>query len=363
MSAIAVSRNLHFSLHILLTVFLTSLQSKTFIDLPVRDYLWGYEDQLFRTAKPFASLKHNLPFDKFGIFATRNGLNEDRITMHTGTDDMKKIGLIERVNGAEVRKIWGDERCDKVYGTDGSMFPPHWIERPNDAPLYVYAKDVCRQMPFRYERRDFSNGIPTFRYKIPSNLFTWTSNNDSCFCPKESNDSISRRCPPTGIFNVSTCKFDTPLLVSFPHFYSGDESLFQRIDGLTPRLEHQENYIDLHQRLGITVATRMKFQLNLQVHKVAGLPFTGELGDGLILPLVWFDSQVDDLPQSVQQVLQRGHYLVNAVEAGFQWCSLVGLVLSFGALVAAFKKDERIDVKLDSPRNQKTNQVEDAVGT
>lgn len=83
--------------------------------------------------------------------------------MNTGVNDMRNIGLIEQVNGMRDRKVWGDERCDAVYGTDGSMFPPHWIESPRDTELHIYAKDACLQLPFRYERRDYSNGIPTFR--------------------------------------------------------------------------------------------------------------------------------------------------------------------------------------------------------
>lgn len=125
------------------------------------------------------------------------------------------------------------------------MFPPHWIKQPNKT-LFIYAKDFCRKMPFHYDHRNFSNGIPTLRYKLPSNVFTSTRNKDSCFCPKESHDSIIRTCPPTGTLNVSACKFGTPMIASFPHFYLGNESLFEKIVGLEPRQERHESYIDLH---------------------------------------------------------------------------------------------------------------------
>ncbi|XP_076618654.1 scavenger receptor class B member 1 [Colletes latitarsis] len=348
MSTLAFSRNLPYAVQLALTMFLSGLRSKTFLELPVGEYLWGYEDKLFQVAKPFASLKHHLPFDEFGILAFRNGVNEDRITMNTGVQDLRNIGLIERVNGENDRKIWGDERCDRVYGTDGSMFPPRWIEPPY-ADIYVYAKDLCRQIPFSYKRRDFSNGIPTLRYKISSNVFTSPRNKDSCFCSKESYDSISGRCPPLGTFNISTCKSGAPFLVSFPHFYSGDESLFKAVDGLAPRPEHRDSYIDLHPRLAVTVATRMKFQLNLEVRKATGVPFAGNLQDGSILPLIWIDSGIEELPESVQDILYRGHYLVNAVEAGFQWCSLIGVILSCGAFVAAFKKEKETESSQHQP--------------
>ncbi|XP_076278202.1 scavenger receptor class B member 1 [Lasioglossum baleicum] len=353
MSMLAFSRNIPYLTQLMLTVLLSSLRSKLFLELPVGEFLWGYEDKLFHMIKPLTSLKVNIPFDKFGVLAFRSGVSEDRITMRTGVDDLENIGLIERVNGVQNRNIWGDEECDKVYGTDGSMFPPHWMERPNNTTLDVYAKEVCRRIPFHFERREYSNGIPTYRYQIPNNFFTTTPDENTCFCPKESNDISFRRCPPTGLFNVSSCGFGSPMLISFPHFYSADESLFDEIDGLTPKQEHRESYLDLHQRLGVTVAARLKFQLNLEVRKATGVPYANHLKDGTILPLIWTDSVIEELPESIKQLLYRSHYLVNAIEAGFQWCSLVGVVLFFGGLVAAYKKDEPHEEKLESPKDQR----------
>lgn len=362
-SMLAFSRNLPYLVQLGLTMVLSSLRSKLFLELPVGEFLWGYEDELFRMIKPYTSFKVNVPNDKFGLLAFRNGVNEDRITMRTGVDDLENIGLIERVNGARNRNVWGDEECDKVYGTDGSMFPPRWIEQPSNATLYVYAKDVCRRIPFRYRSRDYSNGIPTYRFQIPSNFFTTTPDENTCFCPKESNDPASRRCPPSGMFNVSLCRYGSPLLVSFPHFYSADESLFQEIDGLTPKREHCESYIDLHQRLGLTVAARLKLQLNLELRKAVGVPFANHLQDGTILPLIWTDSEVDQLPESVQRMLYRSHYLVNAIEAGFRWCSLIGVILFFGGLVAALKKDESLEEKPEPSRDQPKLLREDVAAT
>ncbi|CAK9815152.1 Scavenger receptor class B member 1 [Anthophora quadrimaculata] len=345
MFTLALSRNFQFFMQILVTIFLTKMRAQPFLELPVGEFLWGYEDKLFQTTKPLASLKHHIPYDKFGILVLKNGLSADRITMHTGTDDHRNLGMIERVNGLDNHRIWEDEECDRVYGTDGSIFPPQWVERPNGT-LHVYMKDFCRQIPLEFERRSFSNGIPTFRYALPSNVFTSSRNKDPCFCSKESYDSTGSKCPPAGIFNVSRCKFDTPMLVSFPHFYSAEQRLLDAIDGLTPRREHRESYIEIHPRLGVTVDMSMKFQLNLEVRKASGVPFAGNLKDGAILPLIWIDSEVDDLPESIQQILYRGHYLVNAVEAGFQWCSLIAAILSIGAFVTAFKRDG-VDEKVD----------------
>ncbi|XP_076387746.1 scavenger receptor class B member 1 [Megachile rotundata] len=341
LAALAFVRDEKYVVQLLATTLLSSVRAKPFVELTVGEYLWGYEDELLRLFKVISSsLKQPMPYEKFGILAMKNGVSADRITMHTGVADLESLGLIQRINGMESHRVWGDERCDRVYGTDGTMFPPHWIEQPNNT-LYVYANDVCRQLPLVYDRRGFSNGIPTLRYKLPSNVFASPSNKDSCFCPKESRDSTARRCPPAGTLNVSACKFGSPMIVSFPHFYAGDESLFQKIDGLNPRRERYESYVELHPRLGIVVGAKMGFQLNLEVRTAIGVPFSGNLEDGSILPLVWIDSSVEDVPESMQQIFYRSHYLVNAIEAGFQWCSLVAVILSFGALFAAIRRDRR----------------------
>ncbi|XP_053971469.1 scavenger receptor class B member 1-like [Hylaeus volcanicus] len=355
MSTLAYSRNLPLPMQLLLTMILSSVSTKPFLKLTVGEYLWGYEDKLFQMAKPFASLKRDLPFDKFGILAFRNAVNEDRITIHTGVGDLGKIGLIERLNGEKVRKIWGNESCDRVYGTDGSMFPPQWIERP-ESDVYIYAKDVCRAMPLRYEGRHISSGIPSLRYKVPSDVFTSTRDENSCFCPKESDDSTTGKCPPLGTFNVSACNFGAPFILSFPHFHSGDKSLFERIDGLTPREEHRESFIDVHPILAVTIATRMKFQVNLEVRKATGVPFAGNLKDGSILPLVWIDSGIEELPEAMQEVFYRGHYVVSGVEAGLQWCSLVCAILSCAAFFATFKKNEETNAGHD-PESTKPSET------
>lgn len=106
----------------------------------------------------------------------------------------------------------------------------------------------------------------------------------------------------------------------------------------------------------------MKMQMNVEVRKAGGMPFVEHLKDGTILPLIWTDSEVEDLPESLQLVLYRAHYLVNAIEAGFQWCSLIGVALSFGALFAVLYKNEheKLDGKLKEKQERKLDMKFDA---
>lgn len=114
----------------------------------------------------------------------------------------------------------------------------------------------------------------------------------------------------------------------------------------------------------MTVTARTKMQMNVELRKAAGVPFVERLKDGAILPLIWTDSEVEELPESLRLTLYRGHYLVNAVEAGFQWCSLIGVVLSFCALAAILNKDRRgeLDAKLDGKLDGKFDGKLDSLG-
>ena len=56
---------------------------------------------------------------------------------------------------------------------------------------------------------------------------------NSCFC-SEGN------CAPSGLFNISSCQFGSPLMMSWPHFYQADPALLEQVVGLNPdRTKHQ----------------------------------------------------------------------------------------------------------------------------
>ena len=77
---------------------------------------------------------------------------------------MDKLGVITQLNGKESRPIWGDEHCDKISGTDGTMFPPKLFQNPNST-LLVYSKEMCRALPLNFHGQSTAQDIPTLRYK------------------------------------------------------------------------------------------------------------------------------------------------------------------------------------------------------
>ena len=98
-----------------------------------------------------------------------------------------------------------------------------------------------------------SGGVPAYRFTPPKNVFenpALTPEND-CFCPH------GPPCNPNGLLNVSLCQYgksysvflmmvknfrdgntillflDSPVVLSFPHFYLADDSYRDAVEGVS----------------------------------------------------------------------------------------------------------------------------------
>lgn len=101
--------------------------------------------------------------------------------------------------------------------------------------------------------------ITGYRFTPPENVFASPDKNpeNMCYCP------AGPPCAPNGLFNVSLCQFgkksfvemkfslckfflDSPVLLSFPHFYLADDSLRTAVNGISPpEKDKHELFIDI----------------------------------------------------------------------------------------------------------------------
>lgn len=56
-----------------------------------------------------------------------------------------------------------------------------------------------------------------------------------------------------------------PLLSSFPHFYLGDPHLYENFEGLQPKEELHETYVDIHPKLAFPLNGVSRFQINIEL--------------------------------------------------------------------------------------------------
>ena len=192
----------------------------------------------------------------------RKGTSPDVITIHTGEDDIKNLSIIDQFNGQHSLNMWSSDECNQIDGTDGSQFPPHYMDKVQK--LNVFIKSFCRKFPLIFDSEvNIFDGIPAWRYKAPLDVFAHpniTAENQ-CYC-----DVNTGVCPPSGVLDVQKC-FNAPIIASMPHFLGGDAKLFKNIIGLNPKEELHRNYADIHPRLAFPISGASRFQINVQIKK------------------------------------------------------------------------------------------------
>lgn len=80
------------------------------------------------------------------LYLQKNGTAADNVTVFTGAEDITKFGLINRFNGKSQLPHWKTDFCNRIDGSDGSIFPPHMN---HNTTLYLYDKDLCRLLPLK----------------------------------------------------------------------------------------------------------------------------------------------------------------------------------------------------------------------
>lgn len=81
-----------------------------------------------------------------------------------------------------------------------------------------------------------------------------------------------------------------------------------------------------------------KLQVNLEVRKAAVVPFLGNLKDGTILPLIWIQSGLDEVPEQIVDIFYKSHFTAGNVEMALQWGSLITMILSLSVIIACLWK-------------------------
>lgn len=56
----------------------------------------------------------------------------------------------------------------------------------------------------------------------------------ACYCPNEA-------CHPSGVLDISGCRFGAPAYISLPHFYKADDTYANAVNGMEPR-EDEYNF-------------------------------------------------------------------------------------------------------------------------
>lgn len=299
-----------------LSSMLNVLNQETFGAHTVNEMLWGYNDTLFKLAKDIMPPEHVLPHDMFGLLAGKNETSDGTFTVFTGKDDITRYATIDNWNGMSKLPHWKTDECNAIHGTDGTAFPPDLT--PNTT-LHIYNPDLCRSIPLVFQKTVQRQGIDGYRFGPPTDLFdsVEAKPENDCFC------TTGPPCSQQGLFNMSACKFGAPLSVSWPHFLHGDPKLLEDVEGLSPNRDLHEFYIDLQPKLAVALGAKARLQINLQLSTVEDIKQVAGIRE-MVLPIFWFESGVDSLPEDLLVTLKMVAELPETARAAIS-SSLFGL--------------------------------------
>lgn len=323
LTTLAAASKADFGVQKLLSTVMLTVKTDLIINVKVEDFIWGMNDEFFTFLKNLKSFMGD-DVQPFGFLAKRRGVHHDIVTMKTGYQELDSLGIITHWNGASKIGKWGNTTCDSMKSSDGSMFPARPAYKKE--PLYVYAHSMCRRIPLRFNKTTESkDGFPVQQYNVANDMFDYTNNDENkCF-------SINGEYPRKGTFSSAPCQNGAPIFPSFPHFWMGDPSLREDVLGLTPSEEKHMSYFQIHQRLGVCLLAKTRFQLNIMLKKPHFMnQLAGVKKDKIILPVAWLEYDSGDLKEEFINAMYHLTYTVRVVEELLKWTLLL---ISLGSLI------------------------------
>ncbi|XP_033845493.1 scavenger receptor class B member 1 isoform X2 [Periophthalmus magnuspinnatus] len=275
LGAAVMLEDLPYPVRLMISTTFKTFKEGPFLTKTVEELMWGYDSKLVEFLNKY--LPGMLPSTgKFGLFAEFNNSNTGLFTIFTGQDDIKNVHRVDSWNGMTELNYWRTPQCNMINGTAGQMWPPFMTK---ETTLPFYSPDACRSMELVYQRPGHMKGIPYYRYVAPPTLFANGADYEpnEGFCP----------CRQSGLLNVSSCRHNSPMFISHPHFFNADPVLLDFVQGLAPTEEEHGLFIDIHPDTGVPLNVSIRLQLNLYMKTVPGITETGKISE-VVMPILWF---------------------------------------------------------------------------
>lgn len=237
--------------------------------------------------------------------------------MHTGEDDISQIGSMRNWNFAPKTDYFPDE-CGIVKGSAGEFYPPI---KQKAAPISLFMPDMCRSVSLDFVEEKSIHGITGYKFsggeKTVDNGTTYSEN--KCFSTGES--------VPSGVMNVSACRYGSPVFMSFPHYYSADPYYLDHVEGMSPSKDKHEFYITLEPMTGIPLDVAARFQINMLIRPIPNVSLY-QHAPYMFFPVLWFEQKVTipfDMASEIKTVVAIPMTGYMAIAIFF----VIGVILTF----------------------------------
>lgn len=123
-------------------------------------------------------------------------------------------------------------------------------------PLRVFTPDMCRTLEIDFEEEVDIHGVKGFKYvggeKLVDNGTRYPEN--SCF--------FTGQPLKSGVLNISSCRYGTPVFMSYPHFLFADPYYVNQIEGMKPVEEKHKLYVVIEP---VSLSILINFALKLKL--------------------------------------------------------------------------------------------------
>lgn len=251
----AASKTEHWSSLKQSIVSLSLISQKINVVKKVREILFeGYHDVLASLGSIFST--ESVIFDTVGFLVKKNVSDEltGKYKIHTGLGNISELGKIQMFNDLP-EFPYREGECKKLKGSPGEYYPP---QRSKSEPVYLFTPEMCRSMPYEYEKDVNIHGIIGNRYSLGNRAI----DNGTLF--PENKCYLWKDQPlASGVMNISICNFDQPIFISYPHFYMADPIYQNSIDGLSPQKDLHQSYMSLETFTSVTLEVAARLQTNV----------------------------------------------------------------------------------------------------
>ncbi|XP_046663676.1 protein croquemort-like [Homalodisca vitripennis] len=261
-------------------------QQRISVSHSVRDLLFdGYTNNLMTIANNLPKLTDlSSPFDKFAWFYLRNASHtfDGWFNLDTGVSDMSKLGTVHAWNNKKDTGFFSGS-CGEVRGFSGDLFPPGLIGK--ETRLELFSQDLCRTLPFQYSNEEEVHGLQGHKFIGRTDFVDSESRDEdnSCFCNGE--------CLPSGLMNMTSCRFGAPVFVSFPHFLDANPVYLSRVQGLRPDPQRHQFYFTVEPTYGIPIDVGARVQLNMLMQPFSHFSMYKKVPK-TVFPVLWVDQRV-----------------------------------------------------------------------
>ncbi|KOC60729.1 Scavenger receptor class B member 1 [Habropoda laboriosa] len=271
-----------------LNLLVHNTNSQPLVKMTAREFMFGYESTLVTLGNKV--MPSWIKFDKLGLIDRMYDFEGDYETVYTGETDFRLTGLIEKYNGDVNLPQWTGTCANVNKASDGVKFPSYI--QPNDTVLF-FRKSLCRSAYMKQVDETYINGLHSYKYKFVENVLDNGAYNpeNKCFCRKG-------YCLKPGLIDVTDCYYGFPIALSYPHFFKSDPSILEAIEGLYPDPDLHESFAYVQPKSGLPIQLAFRFQINMALQDIKHMARV-EKFDNFILPLLWFEIGMYELPLSI----------------------------------------------------------------